>query len=87
MIKLMKFYSDNCGPCRAMTYIVDSETEQLGVELDTINISTESGINLARSMSIRQVPTFVIIKDDKTVGIKTGAMSREAFREFLVEHI
>lgn len=85
MMKLIKFYSDGCAPCRAMASIVDSATYERGIELDTQNVGTAEGINLARSMGIRQVPTFVLMKDGEAIGIRSGAMPEEDFIKFLEE--
>lgn len=85
MYKLIKFYSDACAPCKAMAPIVDAVTNERGIELDSVNIGTAEGINLARSMSIRQVPTFVLLKDGETVGMRSGAMPEEDFIKFVEE--
>ena len=83
--KLIKFYSDACAPCKAMAPIVDAVTQERGIELDSINIGTAEGINMARSMGVRQVPTFVLLKDGETKGVRSGAMPEEDFIKFVEE--
>lgn len=85
MYKLIKFYSDSCAPCKAMAPIVSSVTHERGIELVEMNIGTEEGLNMARSVGVRQVPTFVLEKDGKSVGIKVGAMPEEDFIKFVEE--
>lgn len=85
MYKLIKFYSDSCAPCKAMAPIVSAVTHERGIELVEMNIGTEEGLNMARSVGVRQVPTFVLEKDGKSVGIKVGAMPEEDFIKFVEE--
>lgn len=83
--KVIKFYSDSCGPCKAMAPIVSAVTNERGIKLVEMNVGTEEGLSMARSFGVRQVPTFVLDKNGETVGMKVGAMPEDEFVKFIEE--
>lgn len=86
MIKLLKFYSDSCAPCKAMAPIVSDVLKEFdNVELVEMNLSVGDNGDQARMLGLRGIPSFVVTKDGDPVSIKTGAMTKDAFKEFLVE--
>ena len=68
-MKFYKFYTDWCGPCKVLT----TNLEKAGIEYEAINI--EENEELCSKYNIRNVPTFIAVKDDneiaRFVGIKT----------------
>lgn len=84
-MKVYKFYSQGCGPCK----VVDKNLKEVGVKYTAINIMNESeyaspdgDYNLLEKFNIRNVPTLVITDDegnikDKFVGVVTVAKLKE----------
>ena len=84
-MKLYKFYSQGCGPCK----VVDKNIKEVGVKYIAINIMNESeysspdgDYDLLEQFGIRNVPTLVITDDegkikDKFVGVVTTAKLKE----------
>lgn len=73
-MKLIKFYTKTCGPCKAMKPVVDKlVANHPEIEYEEIDCTNEVPDEWVQS--IRHVPTILIIKEDKSiekiVGIKT----------------
>jgi thioredoxin 1 len=87
MIKFIDFYADWCGPCKAMAPIVkDLEKEYVGkVEFKQVDVEAES--EMAGKFGIMNIPTFVILKDDKEVDRKSAAMPKEMLKGWIDSHL
>lgn len=73
-MKLIKFYTQTCGPCKVMKPIID-KLVQNHPELEYQEIDCTEGVPDEWVQTVRNVPTIIIIKDnspnEKAVGIKT----------------
>ena len=74
IMKLIKFYTQTCGPCKVMKPIVD-KLVQNHPELEYQEVDCTEGVPNEQVQTVRNVPTIIIIKDnspnEKAVGIKT----------------
>lgn len=76
MIKILDFYAEWCGPCKAMSPILD----QIEDELDDVIIEkydVEENEEIVEDYGIRSVPTLVFIKDDEIVSKHVGSLNKE----------
>lgn len=83
MMKLLKFTSTKCGPCKSLTNII----EQYYVGDTPIEeIDIDENRELAEQYGIRGVPTCILV-DDNGIEIrrKTGMMMINDFEEFIGE--
>jgi thioredoxin 2 len=76
---LIDFYSDTCMPCRMMAPVVASLAGRRRGELTVIKINTEAHRDMAASLRIRAVPTFVVFRKGFEVGRVSGAMNETDF--------
>ena len=73
-MKLIKFYTDSCIPCKMMKPIVDKLISN-HPEVEYQEINCTEGVPDEWAQEIRSVPTIIIIKDgrpnEKIIGAKT----------------
>jgi len=86
MIKLLDFYADWCGPCKVMSPIFEEiEKDYVGqIEFQKVDVESES--DLASKFGVMSIPTFVLVKDDKEIDRKVGAMPKEMLKMWLDSH-
>ena len=66
---LLDFYADWCGPCREMTPVV-KQLASLGYPVRQVNVDKER--DLAKRFKVNQIPTFVMVADDREVDRVVG---------------
>lgn len=63
-MKLIKFYADWCGPCKAQTK--EFEDSLMAVEVESYNIEENEG-DLVTKYHIRSLPTMILLADNEDV--------------------
>lgn len=83
MSKIVKFYSDSCVPCKAMSPIFDEIIDELGFYYESLNISDPDNRQQALEAGVRSVPSFVVYTEQGEVLSRSGVMSKEALKSFI----
>ena len=80
-MKVLKFYAEWCGPCKAMSKTL--ETHYKGdVPVEDIDIDKET--ELAVKDGIRSVPTCILVDENNAeIKRKVGMMLINEFNEFV----
>lgn len=80
--KILKFYTDSCGPCKAQSKIIEDSRHKNLVE--NINARLPEASVLLIHYRISGVPTLVKLDEKGLVlGKHTGLLSLEAFDKFV----
>lgn len=83
---VVDFWAEWCGPCKAMTPIVDAlATEIEGVKVVKVNI--DENPNTPAKYGIRGIPTFMVFKGGKLIDTKVGGMSKSAMTDWVKDKI
>ena len=79
---LVDFYADWCGPCRAMSPIIDEIAEEVETaKVGKINVD-DSG-ELAMKYGVASIPTIMIFKGGKPTKTFVGVTAKEAIKNEL----
>lgn len=85
-MKLIKFSAEWCGPCKAMNNVVNKVLVKFpALEFEDIDI--EDNINIAEHYNVKNLPTFVIVDNDKEIARTSGSMTQIKFESWLVSNI
>ena len=87
MVQLLDFYADWCGPCKIMTPVLEEVEKELSNKLEVKKVDVEAEGGMASEFGIFSIPTFVIMKEDKEVSRKEGAMPKEMLRSWINSHL
>lgn len=71
---LLDFYADWCGPCRAMTPVLNS-VEDSGLKIAKVN--TDENGELVEEYQVHHIPTFVFIQNGKEVDRLEGVVTQD----------
>lgn len=85
-MKLIKFSAEWCGPCKAMNNVVNKVLVKFPA-LEFEDIDVEDNINIAEHYNVKNLPTFVIVNNDKEIARTSGSMTQSKFESWLVSNI
>ena len=85
-MKLLKFYSQSCQPCKALSPLVDKLAKEY--DLQVIPVSIDEFPEDAHNWNVRAVPTLILVdKGEGEVARKVGAMSEGMLGSFIINNI
>lgn len=79
-MKVLKFYADWCGPCKALTKTINENKSYLPYDIIEVDIDKEP--ELAAKYNVRSVPTMVIVDGEKEVKRSIGNINLSNLKEF-----
>ncbi len=71
---LVDFFATWCGPCKAMTPVLQEAKAQLGEALSIIKIDIDRSPQTAAAYNVQGVPTLILFQGGKILWRKSGAM-------------
>ena len=87
---LVDFTASWCGPCKAMSPVLEQVKKQLGDKATIVKIDVDQNQNFAASMGVSGVPTFVIFQNGKEkwrhVGMIPGGQLQSTLETFAQEN-
>lgn len=64
MKRILKFYSETCGPCKVMSKKL---AELKNVEIQDVDIADEDNESLLDEWKIKAVPTIAVLAEDNSL--------------------
>jgi thioredoxin 1 len=80
---LVDFVSDWCGPCRALTPVVERVAKETQGRAKVVTVNTDESPRTALRYGIRGVPTLLVFRNGAKTAQHLGATTRERLLELL----
>lgn len=59
---LVDFYADWCGPCKAMTPVLQQFKQEMGDAITIIKINVDKQPQAAQAYGVQGIPTFIVFQ-------------------------
>jgi thioredoxin 1 len=84
---LIDFFATWCGPCKAMSPILESAKEEIGDAAVILKIDVDKNPSIAQAYQIQGVPTFMMFKNGKQLFRKSGMMDKNSILQLLKSNL
>jgi len=84
---MVDFWAEWCGPCRAVSPILDQIASEHAEKLDIVILNVDENPNTAMEFNITSIPTMKIFKGGVVVKTVMGAKPKPALEAELAEFL
>ena len=84
---VMDFFATWCGPCKMLTPIFESLSQEMGEQVDFAKIDIDRSLEIAQEYKIVSVPTMIIFKNGKEVQRIVGFLPKEQIKSKIKAHL
>lgn len=84
---LVDFYADWCGPCKAMSPVLEQVAASLGDKVKIIKINVDKNQAVAAAYKVQSIPTFILFKNGEVKWRKTGGIGKSQLESMVNQHV
>ena len=75
MINILKFESDSCPQCKALSVTLERISKENKIDIKNIDIEEDNNQDLIRKYNIRSIPTLIFLNEDQEYNRLVGNQS------------
>ena len=84
---LIDFWAEWCGPCRAVSPIVDEIADENGDKMKVVKLNVDENPHTARAYGIMSIPTLMVIDQGQVAKKLVGARGKPQLLSDLSEFV
>ena len=78
---LVDFWASWCGPCRMLSPVIDSLSEEYSAKIDVGKVNVDDQGALAAQFGIVSIPTVILFKDGREAKRIIGVHDADEYRD------
>lgn len=82
---IVDFYADWCGPCRALSPVLEEISKDYAGRVDVYKVSTEVTPELAALFGVRGIPALLFIPMSGEPAMSSGFLPKESLQKAINE--
>ena len=82
---LVDFWAEWCGPCKAITPVLEEIAESMGERITVAKINIDENPQTPQQYGVRGIPTLILFKDGQVAATKMGAMPKAQLEQWVDE--
>jgi len=84
---LVDFWAEWCGPCRALTPILEEVAAAHGENVTFAKINIDENPSAPSKFGVMSIPTLILFKNGQVEAVKMGLLSKSQLSAFVESHI
>ena len=77
---LVDFWAEWCGPCRAVSPILDELAKEYQGKLKVVKVNVDDNQSTAMKFQVMSIPTLLFLKNGQEVDKVVGALPKSALK-------
>ncbi len=83
---LVDFWAEWCGPCRAISPILDMISESTP-QVKIVKVNIDENPATPSRFGVRSIPTLLLFKNGQVVATKVGALPKNLLEDWIQSHL
>ena len=84
---LVDFWAEWCGPCRMVSPILEKLGETMSDQIKIVKLNVDENQELAMTYGIRSIPSLLIFREGKEIGLTVGAATEQTYEKFVKTYL
>ncbi|MCV2502456.1 MAG: thioredoxin [Candidatus Lightella neohaematopini] len=84
---LVDFWAEWCGPCKNFSPILEKVARDFISKVSFLKINIDQNQILTNKYNIRSVPSLILFRNSKLLASKTGLLSEDELRSFIIDNL
>jgi thioredoxin 1 len=84
---LIDFWAEWCGPCRALTPILEEVAASYGEKITIAKLNVDENSTIPSKYGVMSIPTLILFKNGQVEATKIGSLSKSQLTAFIDSNI